>query len=190
MAKLMIVSGKQEGASFDVNPPIVFGRSDDTDITVPDQRISRSHGKFTREDGIYHLEDLDSSNGTKINGSSIQKQRIEDGDRIEAGETEMVFLLNPDELTAYEDEEETNEVEPVEEPSPQEEPDPEDLDDAGAAHPPEPDEPSPEGPSIESEATELLTSEWVLFVLGALIIAGVFLASYFLTKMILPVLFK
>ncbi len=194
MATLTIVDGKQKGASFDVDPPVKFGRSSETDITISDSRISREHGQIVKEEGIFYLEDLDSSNGTEVNGNSIERVRIKDGDRILAGTTEMAILLDQEEKMAYQDTEEQEvvpdagqEEEEKEEEEKEEEEGQEEVEkvESGTGS-----DPSGSVPNSAAADVQTLIPVWVLFLLGIFVIGGVFLASYYLTKMILPVIFK
>jgi len=75
---------------------VIFGRSEEKlpiilDLS-PDQRVSRMHGRIWEEDGLYWIEDLNSSRGTQLNGVEIKgkgKQQIRQNDVIVAGQTTM-----------------------------------------------------------------------------------------------------
>jgi hypothetical protein len=74
-----------------VKPASVLGRSRDCDIVVPDHNVSRQHAEIRLEDGLHWLVDLDSTNGTLVNGKKVKRVKLEAGDRIEVGSTELVF---------------------------------------------------------------------------------------------------
>ena len=74
-----------------VKPSSVLGRSRDCDIVVPDHNVSRQHAEIRLEDGAHWLVDLDSTNGTLVNGKKVKRVKLEAGDRIEVGSTELVF---------------------------------------------------------------------------------------------------
>ena len=62
---------------------IILGRDDECDIVVPERQISRQHIRIFRENNSYFVEDLDSRNGTWVNGQRIQEpHQIFDGDEI------------------------------------------------------------------------------------------------------------
>lgn len=62
---------------------VILGRDDECDIVVPERQISRQHIRIFREDSSYFVEDLESRNGTWVNGQRIQGvQEIFDGDEI------------------------------------------------------------------------------------------------------------
>lgn len=64
------------------------------DMTIPDAEISRRHARLLREDDALVIEDLDSSNGTFVNGERISgKRSLKQGDEVRFGDT--VWLLQP-----------------------------------------------------------------------------------------------
>ena len=69
----------------------VLGRSKECDVQVPDANVSRRHAELREEGGSWWLVDLDSTNGTELNGKRVQRAKLTDGDRIRLGELELVF---------------------------------------------------------------------------------------------------
>jgi len=69
----------------------VIGRSKDCDIQLADPNASRRHAEVRQEAATYWLVDLDSTNGTELNGKKVDRGKLTDGDRITIGETEIVF---------------------------------------------------------------------------------------------------
>jgi hypothetical protein len=69
----------------------VFGRSRECELRVADLNVSRRHAEIRREDGAYWIVDLGSMNGTLVNGKQVERRRLDDGDRITLGSTEIVF---------------------------------------------------------------------------------------------------
>ena len=66
--------------------PITIGRHPDCDIVFNDQEVSRQHAEVRRQDDGFVLVDLDSMNGTKLNGAGVKASRpLEDGDTITIG---------------------------------------------------------------------------------------------------------
>ena len=78
-----------------VKPTSVLGRSRDCDVVVPDHNVSRRHAEVRLEDGAHWLIDLGSTNGTLVNGKQVKRVKLESGDRIEVGSTELVFERIP-----------------------------------------------------------------------------------------------
>ncbi len=72
---------------------ITVGRAATNNIVVADQTISSNHALFTYEGGQYVLTDLNSTNGSFVNGKRITKQPLKNGDLIRMGAIEMKFSL-------------------------------------------------------------------------------------------------
>ena len=89
MAKLYIMEGRDKSQSVDLkDTPIFIGRSSDNDIQIKDKTVSRKHLKILIRENRYYLEDLESKNGTYVNGEQIQTGReieIDEGHPIVIG---------------------------------------------------------------------------------------------------------
>ena len=72
-------------------PRVVLGRSRGCEVPVPDVNVSRRHAELRQEGATYWIVDLDSTNGTAVNGKQVERERLRDGDRITLGSTEIVF---------------------------------------------------------------------------------------------------
>ena len=84
-ATLLVIEGNDQGTRFDVRESMVIGRGSKNPIRILDTEASRVHARIApREDGWW-LEDLNSSNGTFINGQPIEQKRLESGDQIQLG---------------------------------------------------------------------------------------------------------
>jgi len=93
-AALVIRSGGgRAGESFPMaEDRIAIGRSPDAGVFLDDVTVSRNHALLvTRNDGTY-IDDLGSLNGTYVNRSRIESQRLEDGDEIQVGKYKLSFL--------------------------------------------------------------------------------------------------
>jgi hypothetical protein len=78
---------------------VVIGRSKDCDIQLPDPNASRHHAELRQEGAAYWIVDLDSTNGIEVNGRRLKRAKLESGDRITIGSTEIVFEQGfPDEV--------------------------------------------------------------------------------------------
>jgi pSer/pThr/pTyr-binding forkhead associated (FHA) protein len=77
---------------------ITIGRRPDNDVHLPYPAVSADHAAVitVREDSF--LEDLQSTNGTLVNGKRIAKHFLRDHDVIDVGRVQLVYLLNDDEL--------------------------------------------------------------------------------------------
>jgi pSer/pThr/pTyr-binding forkhead associated (FHA) protein len=91
---LVIRNGSFQGMSYSLsNEETLIGRTPTTDITLIDEGISREHALILHdtETGTYTIEDLQSTNGTKVNGKRVRSHELEDGDEIEIGHTVFQF---------------------------------------------------------------------------------------------------
>ena len=69
----------------------MIGRSRECDLTVTDGNASRRHAEVVQEGDTYVVVDLDSTNGTELNGRRVSREELADGDRITVGGTDIVF---------------------------------------------------------------------------------------------------
>lgn len=93
-AKLVISEGKEPGRNYDIRKErITIGRSRDSDIFLEDLAVSRTHTSINRmPDGSYLLRDENSANGTVVNGQRVNEHPLEDGDKVQVGQTLLVFV--------------------------------------------------------------------------------------------------
>ena len=68
-----------------------IGRSRECDLTVTDGNASRRHAEIVREGEAFVVVDLNSTNGTELNGRRVTREELADGDRITVGATDIVF---------------------------------------------------------------------------------------------------
>ncbi len=61
---------------------LTIGRASENDIVILDRSSSRQHARIFSSDGRWFVEDLDSTNGTKVNGESITRRELAEGDMI------------------------------------------------------------------------------------------------------------
>ena len=86
------VSLSWDGQSREVDKRrVVIGRSRECDIQVEDPNVSRRHAEVRQEGASYWIVDLDSTNGLEVNGRRLKRSKLEDGDRVTIGSTEIVF---------------------------------------------------------------------------------------------------
>jgi len=70
---------------------VTIGRLSECDVVIADKGASRRHAQIRGKDGRYTLTDLGSTNGTRLNGQTIQTRELADGDRITIGSTVIEF---------------------------------------------------------------------------------------------------
>jgi hypothetical protein len=83
---LRVLHGADRGKVFDhLATPVTIGREEGNSIQLNDERISRYHLKLQEDNDKIVLTDLESTNGTKVNGEDIQVRIVRDGDMIAVG---------------------------------------------------------------------------------------------------------
>jgi len=70
---------------------VTIGRLPDCQVTIADKGASRRHAQIRRKDDSYILTDLGSTNGTRVNGQTIQTRELADGDHVTIGSTVLEF---------------------------------------------------------------------------------------------------
>jgi serine phosphatase RsbU (regulator of sigma subunit) len=89
MAILLIVQGPDAGRRFDLEGPSnILGRQADCTVYLPAKAVSRHHAQILRATDGYQVEDLDSSNGTFLNGQRLTprvRQPLTERDTLELG---------------------------------------------------------------------------------------------------------
>jgi hypothetical protein len=71
--------------------PVTIGRLDDCEIQLADKNVSRRHAEIRSEGGGFVVVDLDSTNGTKVNGNKVKRRELADGDQVTVGATTLRF---------------------------------------------------------------------------------------------------
>jgi predicted component of type VI protein secretion system len=88
----LVLEGVDKGRVFrDLPVPITIGREEGNGLRLNDERVSRYHAKVQAEDGDVILTDLDSTNGTRVNGNAVQIRRLRAGDQLSIGRTMLLF---------------------------------------------------------------------------------------------------
>jgi pSer/pThr/pTyr-binding forkhead associated (FHA) protein len=96
-ARLQVSAGPlADSIYFLTDTEIRIGRDPSNSLAISDPSLSRRHCLLSRDDDSYKLRDLDSRNGTFVNGGPVSEKRLNHGDQISAGESVFVFLLKED----------------------------------------------------------------------------------------------
>jgi len=93
MATLQVLSGNHAGKCYELSgDQVVIGRYPFCDIVLPSHSISRQHARIVREGPGFFIEDLNSLNGTFVNGHRISgRHKLKDDDRIHLYEVQVSF---------------------------------------------------------------------------------------------------
>ena len=100
LASFLVRSGALIGRRLAVKTPIVnVGRADYNDVVVPDPSVSTSHAKLQRREGVWVLVDLDSTNGTFVDGERVKGEApLAPGATVRFGDVQLVFEPTDDAL--------------------------------------------------------------------------------------------
>jgi signal transduction histidine kinase/CheY-like chemotaxis protein len=91
-ARIVVLAGKLAGDKYAINDELTLGRGEQADVKIDDTLVSRMQAHiFKHENGSYVIEDLESRNGTQVNGMAITKQILTYGDRIQIGSSLLLF---------------------------------------------------------------------------------------------------
>jgi len=79
--------------SYSIGDELTLGRSSSNTIIIKDPFISKNHFRITKDEDTYFIEDMDSSNGTFLNGDKLEDVVIlKNNDVIRIGSIEFIFL--------------------------------------------------------------------------------------------------
>lgn len=85
---LTVTKGLDKGKSIKVSDtPFTIGRGEDADLSLSDDSISRIHSTIIYENGKLYITDMESKNGTYLNGKRIMKEEMKNGDILRIGDT-------------------------------------------------------------------------------------------------------
>ena len=102
-ASLVVRQGTQAGMNFSITGhQVVIGREEGLEIILQDPEASRRHCRISWQGGQYVIEDMNSTNGTFVNGVQITTpQMLNTGDSIGIGQTALVFHMSGQQQAAY-----------------------------------------------------------------------------------------
>jgi hypothetical protein len=84
--------GLESGERFDLIGGLSIGRSKDADVQISDRYASGLHVRVFSREGRFVAEDMNSTNGTLLNGATLQGEaELMDGDSLQIGDTELRF---------------------------------------------------------------------------------------------------
>src|SRR5919199_816416 len=92
LVTFQVLEGIDKGRIFrDLTTPVTIGREEGNLLRLNDERVSRYHAKVQFDNGEVILTDLESTNGTRVNGNVVQIRRLRPGDRIGIGRSLLLF---------------------------------------------------------------------------------------------------
>ena len=93
MPKVIITDGPGAGEEYPIERAVIAGRLPSNGIPLKDKKSSREHAKIYKQGQDYAIVDLNSSNGTEVNGQRVTKRVLKDGDEIVIGTDTMRYEL-------------------------------------------------------------------------------------------------
>jgi sigma-B regulation protein RsbU (phosphoserine phosphatase) len=101
-ASLIVIDPNGQRTRIEIKPlPFKIGRQADNQLILRDSRASRRHAQIVVEDGQYIIEDAESRHGVFVNGERIERQHLNNSDRIEFGvpdSYQLIFAVDGAEL--------------------------------------------------------------------------------------------
>jgi two-component system, cell cycle response regulator len=92
---LLILSGPEMGRTIELGHEAVdIGRSSECTLALKDDLVSRRHTRIKRIFALYFVTDLESANGTFVNGERVTMAQLNDGDQIRVGDSALKFVAN------------------------------------------------------------------------------------------------
>jgi len=93
LCRLVIARGEEQGCRYEIyGLPVTLGAAVGNDLTFPESRVSRNHAVLEKRGSGIELLDLNSENGTFVNGERVSRRQVVPGDRIGlGGAVELVF---------------------------------------------------------------------------------------------------
>src|SRR6202049_4177212 len=90
-----VLEGIDKGRIFrDLATPVTIGREEGNRLRLNDERVSRFHAKVQVDSDDFIITDLESTNGTRVNGTVVQIRRLRFGDRVCVGRSLLLFGSN------------------------------------------------------------------------------------------------
>lgn len=93
LANMLVRSGTLKGQRIQLRTPVInIGRADYNDVVLPDESVSTSHAKLQRREGVWILTDVESTNGTFVDGERVQGDApLAPGAMVRFGDVQLVF---------------------------------------------------------------------------------------------------
>lgn len=93
LAKLMAIDTDLGANEFPLEPLSFVGRTPDNQVRLNKPAVSRRHAQLSQTENGWLLKDLQSENGTWVNGDRIRERLLAEGDRVQFGTVRLVFRL-------------------------------------------------------------------------------------------------
>ena len=96
-SRVVVVSGPSKGTVVRLTgDQLSVGRDSANHLCLRDRAVSRRHFAISKTDAAFQLIDLESHNGTFVNGIPVRRKFLTHGDTVRVGRCELVFLITED----------------------------------------------------------------------------------------------
>src|SRR6516164_88775 len=90
--RLIVITGPLKGTTIPlVDSETIIGREPANRVSINDPLVSRKHCAVRKTETAFQVADLDSLNGTLVNGVPTREKALEHGDRIKVGSSQFIF---------------------------------------------------------------------------------------------------
>ena len=99
-AQLSVIEGRARKATLELTGQRTYtiGRRSRNDLSIEDRNVSRLHCRVEYDGKFYWLVDNGSANGTFVNGETVQRYMLQDGDLVKVGQCSIMFqIVEPEE---------------------------------------------------------------------------------------------
>jgi pSer/pThr/pTyr-binding forkhead associated (FHA) protein len=94
LPRFVVEKGRQAGREFLLEDRARLGRDPGCAIAIEDENVSREHAEVRLARGRVQIVDLQSRNGTMVNGAKVKQAALADGDRVRVGDTTLRFAAD------------------------------------------------------------------------------------------------
>lgn len=93
--RLLVSRGPDAGRVFTLSEGLTrLGRGSGSNVKLTDRRVSRNHCVFELRHGALHVEDTNSTGGTRVNGRPIDRTAIRPGDELNVGDSVLSLFFD------------------------------------------------------------------------------------------------
>jgi pSer/pThr/pTyr-binding forkhead associated (FHA) protein len=88
----LVIGKPPRGKVYSLDKPVIrIGRTDEAEIRLPNAEVSREHARVFQVGQDYFVEDLGSRNGTRVNGTRVERHRLRPGEELQIGPYTLQF---------------------------------------------------------------------------------------------------
>src|SRR5262245_35645188 len=91
-SRLIVIAGPSRGQVIALDGAVSIGRDQSSSIVIPDLALSRKHCAVEADGDRLVVIDLDSRNGTVVNGVPIRRHELADGDQLRIGDSALIYV--------------------------------------------------------------------------------------------------